>query len=654
MSTLRYRPEIDGLRAVAVLSVIAFHTSERWLPGGYLGVDIFFVISGFLITSILLKDMSRASKAGKVWDWRLFYERRARRILPPLFTVLIVTSALAWLFFGGEAIRDYSESTLASLGFVANWHFLGRTGYFDAPAQFAPLLHIWSLGVEEQYYFLFPLLLWPLMKSAKQYVFPIIAILTLTSFGLFAWAAVSAPQTAFFGTHMRFWEIGVGSLLAIVVTKRPDLMNRISSAIIQIIMALGLVLIGLALTLALDSPAESSFDTDIRLAVTSALAAITGTALIVLAGHFPSNFAGLILGSWIFRSVGKISYALYLWHWPLLVFLSIWMPGASWMLTLCTIVLAVILSILSYYIIEQPIRKKTILASRKSLYMTALIIAAIIMGGAVLGLSTRPPVLFQSVKAEAYEVERMNQVRQFYSESRRGTCWIMNVEQLETAKSECLTLSDSKPNVLIIGDSHAAQFFLPTKERFSEIEISTLAANSCGFVEAHLFPEHTACRALMDYVYNDAPIEQFDAVMITRRLASVEQSDDFAKVVIDFEKQFGVPVIVMGPITFYQPNMPTLYAAHINKDSVKLDRIFDAAIYKETLDSDKYLAEIFGDETNIRYTSLIDVLCPEGPRRCRHNTPQGWPILIDNSHMSPSGVRALLADLVSRQDLILP
>ena len=652
MASLTYRPEIDGLRAIAVLSVIIFHISERALPGGYLGVDIFFVISGFLITSILIKDMRGAAQSGKTWNWARFYERRVRRIFPPLLTVLLASTIMAWLFFSGEELRAYSRSALSSLGFFANWHFLGETGYFDGPAQYKPLLHIWSLGVEEQYYLLFPLILWPLIKAAKRLAFPVILTLSLISFSVFIWQAFAAPQTAFYGAHARFWEIGSGSLLALFA-REPRAITSMSFGLgKQIIPFIGLILIAQALCLLPGRLILEATNLAVRLPILPALFAVTGTAMIIAAGS--GSLAARALSTRIMRGIGKISYALYLWHWPLLVFLAITVPGAGLIAKFGAITLALALATASYFLIEQPIRRGKVFKTARSLYISSLLCAGLIAAMAVYGLSAKPAIKVQSPAQIAYETERKRQVRQFYKEAGRAKCWIMTPDQLTQAKQTCLTLSHTKPNVLVIGDSHAASFFKPLKEAFPGVEFSTFAANSCGFIEAHIEPQHKACRALMAYIDNSAQVEKFDSVVLIRRISNPKHARDYAIFVENFAQKFNVPVTVIGPVPFYQPNLPTLYAAHMDKPPERLDRIFDAAIDPYVMAAEKKIGRALKGKAGIRYISPIDTLCPRGNRTCLHYTPAGRPILIDNSHMSPDGVRNLLRMWDERSALALP
>ncbi|NMM75741.1 acyltransferase [Acidovorax sp. SRB_24] len=222
---MKYRPEVDGLRAIAVLPVIVFHAGFQLFSGGFVGVDVFFVISGYLITSIIL-----AEKKTGTFSLINFYERRARRILPALLTVLVVCLPFTWAWLLPEDMISFSQSLMAVSDYISNILFWRTSGYFETAAELKPLLHTWSLAIEEQYYFLFPIFFVAIWKLGKNWVFAILATLAFLSLALAQWGSIFNPSAAFYLLPTRGWELLIGALLAIYSTgKNRFHPNRIFS-----------------------------------------------------------------------------------------------------------------------------------------------------------------------------------------------------------------------------------------------------------------------------------------------------------------------------------------------------------------------------------------------------------------------------------------
>ncbi len=334
---MQYRREIDGLRAVAVLPVILFHAGISLFSGGFVGVDIFFVISGYLITTIIVSE-----RREKRFSILRFYERRARRILPALFLVVATTMPFAWVWMYPEQLADYSRSVAATALFLSNVHFWEHTDYFTTGAELQPLLHTWSLAVEEQYYLLFPLLLLLFGRNSIWRLFWALACLAALSLGLSEWGWRNEPDVNFFFTPSRFWELLAGSLCAIALLDRGPKDNNPLAA-------LGLALIVYAI-LAYDdfTPFPSLW----------ALAPVGGTVLIILYAG-PKTAVARLLSHPALVGVGLISYSAYLWHQPLFAFArirSLHEPPMWLMLVLA--VASLVLAAVSWRFVEQPFRKK--------------------------------------------------------------------------------------------------------------------------------------------------------------------------------------------------------------------------------------------------------------------------------------------------------
>ncbi|WP_162914003.1 acyltransferase family protein [Taklimakanibacter lacteus] len=341
--TIGYRPEIDGLRAVAVSSVILFHAGMPRVTGGFVGVDVFFVISGYLITSLILAELG-----GGRFSLLAFYERRARRILPALFCVVLVSTLLACLWLTPSDLVSFSKSVVAVSGFVSNLYFLEERGYFDPVAELKPLLHTWSLAVEEQFYLLFPPLVTVLWRFARHRLVWIFSALALASLGFAQWAAASEPNLAFFILPTRAWELLIGAILAAHLAGRE--MSPATTRLDQALSGLGLVLIVYAV-LALDS--------DTPVPGVQFLVPTLGTALVIAFAR-PGTVAGAILGSRPFVGIGLISYSAYLWHWPLFTFARYLSPTEpTTALFILLIAATFLLAYVSWRFVEQPFRNRT-------------------------------------------------------------------------------------------------------------------------------------------------------------------------------------------------------------------------------------------------------------------------------------------------------
>lgn len=300
-----YRPDIDGLRTIAVLPVLLFHAGFLSIagipiaPGGYVGVDVFFVISGYLISKIIHAEIT-----GDRWSVTTFYARRVRRIFPALFVVY--AACLVWagaygLSLDAEAVRS---AVLSSVLFVSNLHFAGQSGYFDTGLQNNPLLHTWSLSIEEQFYILFPLLLISLRRASETMRFSVLALLVVASFAASVFLTATAADSAYYSLSARAWELGIGSLLAVWGPV------RMSRGLAEILGISGLAAILVAIL---------SFDKATAFPGPWAILPVLGAAAVILSGSSEKTSASRFLSLAPLRGIGLISYSLYLWHWPVLV-----------------------------------------------------------------------------------------------------------------------------------------------------------------------------------------------------------------------------------------------------------------------------------------------------------------------------------------------
>lgn len=337
---MKYRREIDGLRALAVIPVILFHAGFERFGGGFIGVDVFFIISGYLITTIIVTDLEQGR-----FTLLDFYERRARRILPALFLVMSASMPMAWMWLLPSDMKDFSESLAAVAIFASNILFWHESGYFDAAADSKPLLHTWSLAVEEQFYVLFPLFLmfaWHFGKKTLSLIIAVVALLSLVASQV---ASELAPSANFFLLPTRAWELAIGSAAAFYRVQQPHI--SAASPTSHAASILGILLILYAIF---------QFDDKTPFPSLYALVPTLGTLLIILFAT-PQTIPGRVLGSRAFVGIGLVSYSAYLWHQPIFAFArhrSLDEPSVQTFVSLSALIL--LLAYLSWRYVEKPFR----------------------------------------------------------------------------------------------------------------------------------------------------------------------------------------------------------------------------------------------------------------------------------------------------------
>ncbi|MDM9629014.1 acyltransferase family protein [Rhizobium sp. S152] len=444
---MNYRAEIDGLRAIAVVPVLLFHAAIYPFSGGYVGVDIFFVISGYLITGILMKEIEQGS-----FSVVGFYDRRIRRIYPALFATIIVTAIAAAFVLYADDLKDFGQSVVATLTFMSNVLFWHETNYFAPNAEFKPLLHTWSLAVEEQFYVLFPLLLSVLAHRGRRGRFAVIAVLTLISFGAAEVAASRSPASAFFLLPFRSWELSAGALLALYENGRARPAGRIAS----FGGAIGLLLIAYSVVgLDLETPFPGRW----------ALLPVCG-ALLVLHFAQASNLIGRMLGSPVPVAIGLISFSLYLVHQPIFAlyrYARITEPSRFEMMAL--IALSFVLASISWKLIEQPFRRvrfrsRTVFASAAcgSLALVSVGLVVHVNAGfpswTLARLSPQQAVVYRNLLEERGRIDRVADNNRF------AECIFRTGELSETFRhqfGDCAKKHGAA--TIIVGDSHAGNLF---------------------------------------------------------------------------------------------------------------------------------------------------------------------------------------------------
>ncbi|MEG5265942.1 acyltransferase family protein [Pseudomonas sp. JDS28PS106] len=454
---LGYRPEVDGLRAVAVLPVILYHCGLNWFPGGYVGVDVFFVISGYLITSIILAEML----AGR-FSLVTFYERRARRILPALFAMMSLCVPAAWVLLDPEDFKYFAKSLVAVPLFSSNLLFWLESGYFDASADLKPLLHTWTLAVEEQYYLFFPLFLMAAWGLGRKRLVAILAVAAAASFVIAETGAREDATSTFYLLHARAWELLVGSFIAFYFSWRPRSLQP-HHGLSQLASLLGLVLIGYAVL---------RFDKSTPFPGINALLPVMGAALVILFAD-ARTLVGRALSNRVMVGIGMISYSAYLWHQPLFAFArhsTLVEPPLAVMLGL--VVASLALAWLSWRFIEQPFRNKNRFERRQVFGFTATA-SVMFMAVGLAGYSHNGFAQRFNVDPAIYQAFTDPQVREQCDQSHDGTGWNVDFCLFGLANA------GATPSVAVFGDSHS-EALLSTFDAAAREQGETLAHIGLG------------------------------------------------------------------------------------------------------------------------------------------------------------------------------
>lgn len=425
---LKYRPDIDGLRAIAVLPVIFYHYSLGF-HGGFVGVDVFYVISGFLITKIIY-DLALERK----FSFIEFYDRRIRRLFPALFVMLAVVTAWAAVTMIWFDLRSYGESLFAATIYLSNFFFYVTTGYFMQAASTKPLLHTWSLAVEEQFYIVVPFVLFGLVRFVpKRAHVPALTALSAASFALCVWLTRVNTPAAFYLLPPRAWELGLGGVLAIAAP--PVWKHRWLS---EAISALGLALILLAVFAFSDATVFPGW----RAAIPT-----LGAAALLSTGGRSRSIVERILSTPPFTFVGKISYSLYLWHWPVIV-AATYAAGPSLAKELEALVVTFALSVASWKFVEIPLRQRRFLATAKGIFAGAIVASAISVAVALVIVVERGFPLRASP-----ELRNLVTNPQWMATHRE--CHFVTARRAEKDQLCIRGASGARPSFVLVGDSHA-------------------------------------------------------------------------------------------------------------------------------------------------------------------------------------------------------
>lgn len=634
---IQYRPDIDGLRALAVLSVILFHIDESALPGGFLGVDIFFVISGYLITLLLVKEIGQSGRI----DLVNFYRRRAQRILPALMLVLSVSGIAGFMLLTPSDFKNLMAASFAAMLSAANIYFYSAvdTSYFASDSAELPLLHLWSLGVEEQYYLLWPLVVLSLVKYTRRPVLRIglILFVAAVSLALAQWMLGKDESFAYYMLPTRAWELSLGGLMAFLVAEGMSLQRRAAEAC----GAAGILLVGASFVLV-----NQNHDVP----GVSALPAVLGAGLVIASNG--QTVVGRVLGSKPFVAIGLISYSAYLWHWPLLAYLRYTFVEISLLVGAAAFVVTLLMAALSYRVVEMPLRYLKL--ERRDVFIRYF-------GVPVAALFIAWVTIAQVVNNEVGTIYPWERYANLESSMRPAyeydfNCQYANFSREAFSEARCVFPEQANPRVLLLGDSNGAHYLgmlhvFANRYGFSMRNATQsacppiLSNEELSWVSRRYAP---GCRKYRAVAQRE--VGKYDVVLLGGSWNSYDRTGKaefrrmFEATVADLSRRVSSVVIL--------ENVPIFpgYSRECERRSVRLSlldcrRHFAQESSVET--SNAFLHELAGRYGNVHFFEVSHALCQN--RECSPYL-DGAPVYFNASHLSMEGSARIGERLVSSRD----
>ena len=604
---MKYRSDIDGLRALAIIPVILYHAGIKLFSGGYVGVDVFFVISGYLITLIITEEIKQER-----FTIKDFYERRIRRIFPALFVVILFCLIAGTIFILPSDFKNFGKSIIATTLFVANIFFWKKTDYFAEAAETKPLLHTWSLSVEEQFYLIFPIILLFIHRYYqgrwKIFLLPAAALsLVLSICGVYYY-----PSATFFLIPARAWELLLGSFLALGLF--PQIHNQRLKDIASIA---GLMLIALAVFQFSEiTPFPGAY----------ALFPCFGAALIIYAGKDGTSIVGRIIGHRSIVFIGLISYSLYLWHWPLIVFAKqIFYDEHNDLITASILILSFIMAVLSWKYIEHPFRKKGTLKQRKRLFVTATIVMLI---SVVSGYTTRARDGWSDRFGDnliSFDFDR--------SKYNLNTCFLNDNQHYDEWKGEsCFLQTGKTSNTLLWGDSFAAHYVPGIEENNGLINSNILQYTAGGCAPAFNYDPkfQRQCKSFSANIYDIISNYKIEVVVMSADwdlALKYGLSYEGIKSTIDLLRKEGVKVVVIGQSPRF--NHSVQYIS--NKHRIQGRDVFESSISLDLDTINSKLREITGSNSFIDPSEFFCTM-----QKCRFKSAEDF-YFWDDGHFTTYG-----------------
>lgn len=627
---MQYRKEIDGLRAVAVLPVILFHAGLEEFSGGFVGVDIFFVISGYLITTIILTEKEQQN-----FSLVNFYERRARRIIPALFAVMAVSVIFSWFWLAPSYLEDFSQSLLAVSIFSSNLLFWQETGYWGSENEMKPLLHTWSLAVEEQYYVLFPLFLMFMWRFRTRWILWTFFIVAIVSLSLSHWAAFNKPTANFFLLPTRGWELAIGAGLAFYFLYRNPIMKSLlpHSLLDEIFGWIGLGMVAYSVFL---------FNEETPFPSLYALVPTIGTALIIIFSSEESSL-GKLLGSKILVGVGLISYSAYLWHQPLFVFARhIYLDNPPQLIFLVLSAASLLLAYFSWKYIEAPFRKRGVFSRKQVFSFTAIgslfFITFGLLGNFSNGFPERYPLELRNIAALT-----LNKVNSDRNRLRNQLC------KTKTSDIICGQIINDSTNVLVIGDSHGPDGLNIFAKAFPSANLLVAEKGGCPIIHdlTGIKYAYQECESFNKIRF--AAIQEIsksiDLVVLSQRMSLPRLEG--TKKTIHWLHELGLPFVVLGAGPWYKQSPPSLILHYQIFEGLD-EKLSDYTITKHYVVDDEI--EPLVNRLGGYYIRKSEFFCPHGV--CRIIMPDGNPLLFDKHHLTLSAANIFGEKLREDQQLL--
>jgi peptidoglycan/LPS O-acetylase OafA/YrhL len=580
---VNYRPEIDGLRALAVLPVIFFHAGFAWFGGGFVGVDIFFVISGYLITTILISNIEENNF--RVLD---FYERRARRILPALFFVTLCSIPFAWFWMYPSQLKDFSQSLVGVSLFVSNFLFWIESGYFEAAAEEKPLLHTWSLAVEEQYYLIFPLFLIFAWKQSRHLAVWSIAILAIFSLISSEWGWRNAPNANFYLAHSRAWELFAGSLAAFFIRKHGVLSNNLFA-----FMGLFAIIISIV-----------AYDESIPFPSLYTLVPVIGVLLLIIYGDI-NTYVAKLLSANILVSIGLVSYSAYLWHQPLFAFARIKLiEEPSFFLMSCLSIVSIALAFVSWKFVEKPFRDRSEKGiSRNKIFLFSIIMIVFLSSIGFLGHLNDG---FKDRFSKAFEGDINHLEFHKYIDEKFFDCEPSHIAE-KAMKWEgylrCKQTREGEQDWLLLGDSHVEHLFIGLAEDNPNKNVGFYQLNAKPYIDEPEF------KAIFEYLEASEKKKLVILSMFysSRLVTNNDLYDEFNKT-INFLKNAGHDVVLLGDVPGYQIHPEDcVYASSIEHAKDYCSQTLGQFLNNKEVFHDALTA--LSNRHNIQYIQLNIPLC---------------------------------------------
>lgn len=627
----KYRRDIDGLRALAVLGVVGFHAFPEWVKGGFIGVDVFFVISGFLISTIIFESLESDN-----FSFIEFYSRRIKRIFPALLIVLITLSALGWYFLFADEYKQLGKHIMASSGFVSNFVLWNESGYFDKAAETKLLLHMWSLGIEEQFYIIWPLLLWSAWKKRINLLI-ITVFFALASFALNLNEINKNVVAVFYSPQTRFWELLIGSVIAYMTLYKSNLLQTTYKFILRA-----------------NIQPHHKKSLGSLMSISGGLLLLTGICIITKEIVFPDWWAilptlgaGMIISAgstaWLNHKIlssrllvwfGLISFPLYLWHWPLLSLIHIVEnEPLSLSCRMSIVIISIGLAWLTYLLVEKPIRNH----SKGNVAVLVALMVTVGYGGYHIYKRDGLPLRWDENIQVLGKFDNA-----FNEEFQLGTCFLKKWEDPGFDNCRSTVPSKKSGSIFLWGDSHAAHLYPGLNKVYGAN--NSLTHFSLAGCPPIIEPGYTylACSNANTYILKKIAEEMPDRIIIAADW--VTYNYDLITSTIDELKRIGIKKIdLIGPVPHWNSELPKLLSRYLRAkrfpDMPNRLSSYLATSFKE-VDSDM---RILAKNMGVGYISAVDIFC--NSNGCLTKSGASFESLMtwDSAHLTVAGSEYLVS-----------